>query len=201
MTLLVDQMFPPVNQKLAADFTDFNYWRAPIDEYELPNLDPPSPTLSASSDTYRLSRLRNFSLRGKSSSQSLADHNNKQQSEPSKGEVTPQSHARASSPLASPALSADDIEEREDLEKSGLSTGRLHRKSQLDTPRPLDDRLLEDPDFGKGASYHEDTHDEPGEPEDYDESESDGHQHHDPEEETFDDDLLATGEMDNIPFL
>ena len=67
MTDLVDQMFPPINRKMAAEFTDFNYWRTPIQEFPLPDLSPPSPALSARSDTSNQStfaRLRNFSLVG-----------------------------------------------------------------------------------------------------------------------------------------
>ncbi|TBU47240.1 LNS2-domain-containing protein [Dichomitus squalens] len=65
MTDLVDQMFPPINRKMAAEFTDFNYWRTPIQDFPLPDLSPPSPALSARSDTSNQStfaRLRNFSL-------------------------------------------------------------------------------------------------------------------------------------------
>ncbi|TFK94213.1 LNS2-domain-containing protein [Polyporus arcularius HHB13444] len=65
MTDLVDQMFPPINRKWAAEYTDFNYWKAPIQDFPLPDLSPPSPALSARSDTSNRStfaRIRNFSL-------------------------------------------------------------------------------------------------------------------------------------------
>ncbi|KAI0660749.1 Lipin/Ned1/Smp2-domain-containing protein [Cubamyces menziesii] len=65
MTDLVDQMFPPINRKWASEYTDFNYWKAPIQDFPLPDLSPPSPALSARSDTSNQStfaRLRNFSL-------------------------------------------------------------------------------------------------------------------------------------------
>lgn len=67
MTDFVDQMFPPINRKWAPDYTDFNYWRQPVREFSLPDLTPPSPALSARSDTSSqstLARLRNFSLVG-----------------------------------------------------------------------------------------------------------------------------------------
>lgn len=67
MTDLVDQMFPPIHRKWAAEYTDFNYWKAPIQEFSLPDLSPPSPALSARSDTSNqstLARIRNFSLVG-----------------------------------------------------------------------------------------------------------------------------------------
>ena len=67
MTDLVDQMFPPINRKWASEYTDFNYWKTPVQEFPLPDLSPPSPALSARSDTSNqstLARLRNFSLVG-----------------------------------------------------------------------------------------------------------------------------------------
>ncbi|OBZ70053.1 Nuclear elongation and deformation protein 1 [Grifola frondosa] len=65
MTDLVDQMFPPIHRKWAAEYTDFNYWKTPMQDFPLPDLAPPSPALSARSDTSNqsaLARLRNFSL-------------------------------------------------------------------------------------------------------------------------------------------
>lgn len=69
MTDLVDQTFPPIHRKWTPEFTDFNYWKIPLQKYALPDLSPPSPTLSARSDTSNqsaLARLRNFSLSGNS---------------------------------------------------------------------------------------------------------------------------------------
>ncbi|CAE6510716.1 unnamed protein product [Rhizoctonia solani] len=57
MTDLVDQMFPPVHRRWAPEYTDFNFWRAPLPEIELPDLSPPSPALSAHSNTSGGSRL------------------------------------------------------------------------------------------------------------------------------------------------
>ncbi|KAI9463544.1 LNS2-domain-containing protein [Lactarius psammicola] len=73
MTDLVDQMFPPITHKWDNEFTDSNYWKAPLADFPLPDLTPPSPALSARSDTSNKSafaRLRNFSLRSTSSSRS-----------------------------------------------------------------------------------------------------------------------------------
>ena len=70
MTDLVDQMFPPIHKKWESDFTDFNYWKTPVQEFPLPDLTPPSPALSARSDTSTqsaLTRLRNFSIGGRQS--------------------------------------------------------------------------------------------------------------------------------------
>ena len=73
MTDLVDQMFPPITNKWDHEFTDSNYWKAPLVDFPLPDLAPPSPALSARSDTSNksaFSRLRNFSLRSTGSSRS-----------------------------------------------------------------------------------------------------------------------------------
>ncbi|KAH8990604.1 Lipin/Ned1/Smp2-domain-containing protein [Lactarius akahatsu] len=73
MTDLVDQMFPPITRKWDNEFTASNYWKTPLTEFPLPDLAPPSPALSARSDTSNKSafaRLRNFSLRSTSSSRS-----------------------------------------------------------------------------------------------------------------------------------
>ena len=173
-----------------------------MEEYELPNLDPPSPALSAKSDTSRLSRLRNFSLRGSSSSQSLSDKA-KQQSEPLKGGQAALSKAKASSPLASPVLTANDPEEEDSLETSASSMGPYRDHQFGGMPRSLDDRLLDDPSFGKMPSRLEDARDEVEGSDDYGEGESDDQNHDDDQEaeEAFENDILATGEMDNIPFL
>src|ERR1700722_10392680 len=67
MTDLVDQIFPPIHRKWAPEFTDFNYWKVPVQDFTLPDLTPPSPALSARSDTSSksaLARIRNFSLVG-----------------------------------------------------------------------------------------------------------------------------------------
>lgn len=70
MTDLVDQMFPPIHHRWETKFTDNNYWKAPIADFPLPDLSPPSPALSARSDTSNVStlaRIRNFSLRSNTS--------------------------------------------------------------------------------------------------------------------------------------
>jgi len=182
MTDLVDQMFPPVHRKVAGEFTDFNYWRAPIQDFELPNLEPPSPALSARSDTSRLSRLGlpSFGLRGKGSNQSLADSATKP-NEKLKGTAP-----RASSPLSSPVLTPNDPEEDD---TRVADTGRSLTGESL--ARPLYDRRLNE--------VPDDFYLEPR-PEDEDEGEE-HHEEDDAEDQAFDDDLLATGEMDEIPYL
>ncbi|KAI6042756.1 LNS2-domain-containing protein [Pisolithus marmoratus] len=70
MTDLVDQMFPPIHRKWETEFTCFNFWKIPVQEFPLPDLTPPSPALSARSDKSSqnaLARLRNFSIGGRQS--------------------------------------------------------------------------------------------------------------------------------------
>lgn len=60
MTDLVDQMFPPVNRGAQPEFSDFNYWRAPLPKVDLPDFAPPSPKSPTPSDTssrYSLRRI------------------------------------------------------------------------------------------------------------------------------------------------
>jgi phosphatidate phosphatase LPIN len=77
MTDLVDQMFPPINRTMEPEYTDFSFWRAPVSHFELPDLAPPSPALSARSDSSRLGlgRLGNIasSLSRRSSRAALTD--------------------------------------------------------------------------------------------------------------------------------
>ncbi|KAF8338980.1 Lipin/Ned1/Smp2-domain-containing protein [Cantharellus anzutake] len=187
MTDLVDQMFPPVHRKVASEFTDFNYWRLPIQVYEVPNLEPPSPALSARSDTSRLSRLAiGFGLRGKSSDQSLAEKSAKAAEKP------PGTVPRVSSPLASPVLTANDPDE--DLIGDGYSDRSRSVSPMIGERR---DRRLSMP----GSLHHEpaDFHPEPGPEGDFEYGEP--QEDEDPEDQAFNDELLATGEMDEIPYL
>ncbi len=64
-------MFPPIHRKITPEYTDFNYWRPPIADFEIPDLTPVSPALSATSDS-RMSVLRSLTNLGRRSSKSLA---------------------------------------------------------------------------------------------------------------------------------
>lgn len=207
MTDLVDQMFPPVHRSVQAEYTDFNYWRAPMQEFELPDLtpDPVSPALSARSDVSRLSRLRNFSLRTRGSTTSLGDKDKMAAvvataMANAKGNVNgtavANGHAnvRQSSPLASPefgpTVASDD-------EYDGEEYHSRKRDRRLSMPGSIDGRMLEDEGFGE-SDNEEAVDDEDDEEEDEDDEE---HPDHDDVDAMFDDDILATGEMNNIPFL
>jgi phosphatidate phosphatase LPIN len=245
MTDIVDQMFPPVNRKWAPEYTDFNYWRAPVPEYELPEAlsAPPSPTLSASarSDTSTqttLSRLRHFSL-GRSTSRGP----------PIEGSISSSpgrsvsgstfhggGHVRAASSLDrlgsllpvgnggnylngqgkgrdDGRRGADNIHVNSDeLLGEDVRLGRLRNRMSTDsTLGSLDssmERGMRDPRWFKdrelqgGEDEDEDEVEDEGEgaEEEGDDSDDEGDAE-DAAEEAFDDDLLATGEMENVPFL
>ena len=189
MTDLVDQFFPPVHRKWATEFTDFNYWRDPIPEIDLPDLGPPlSPALSAVSDTSgsRLGRLRNFSLRGSPSHNGIAA---------SAAEAVARGRKEAS---PSPLARSMDERSASTLVTPDSGSERYHRRSR----RKLSVDSM--PGSLPGSEYDtedDDTHLEEGE---HDEDEGDYDDEEDENEdepEVFDDDIVATGEMENVPFI
>ncbi|KAJ8086959.1 lipin Ned1 [Marasmius tenuissimus] len=214
MTDLVDQMFPPINRKWAPEFTDFNYWKVPMQEFPLPDLFPPSPALSARSDTSNrstLARLRNFSLVGSRQASNLpprfakGDAQNK-----GTGDISDYrdsdlrqmssferlrdtlgfSPSRSVSPERPSSSSSMWDSEDEDEDRAG---GRRERRRSM-TSMP---GSLEDMQFGMDDD-EEDVQDDG----DYDGDEA--HDDIDEEvvaEEAFDEDILAAGEMKNVPFL
>ncbi|KAJ3916143.1 hypothetical protein F5877DRAFT_69276 [Lentinula edodes] len=64
MTDLVDQMFPPIHRESAPEFTNFEFWKPPIQEFPLPDFSPPPPAPSAQSDSSTFVCIRNFCLVG-----------------------------------------------------------------------------------------------------------------------------------------
>ena len=228
MTDLVDQMFPPIHRHMDAHFTDFNFWRPPMDESDLPELTPPSPALSARSDTSNrstLARLRNMSLMGSGrtglqrqfslpppATESSIKGISKEDGD--KGNITPgtrSSHLRqmssferlsntlsnfvpttssnAASPIPSPsALDSGDEDEDIDLERQARGGIRVRRDS-------MPGSLPGSSDDGRDEHGHGDEEGEEGE------EEGDYGYDAEHEEQTFDDDIFATGEMENVPFL
>jgi len=243
MTDLVDQMFPPIHRKWAPEFTDFNYWKMPVQEFTLPDLSPPSPALSARSDTSNqstLARIRNFSLVGTRQSNNMKNYtlsapategstpnpamNDKnthlrqmsslerlsntlaaltQSSSSSVGESR-----RSLSPASRSSLSltyADSGSEDEDgddgFDNGGERKGRRRTRTKSETSMPgsLDEMRFGHDDDGKDEYIDdvdiEDGYGYEGEGEDGPENEEEA------AEEAFDEDLFATGEMKNVPFL
>lgn len=225
MTAIVDQMFPPINRKWAPEYTDFNYWRVPVPEYELPEAlsAPPSPALSASvrsdaSSLTTLSRLRQFSL-GRSRSSRTTSVSSSPSASGSAFRVT--GHVRAASSLDRLLDSRDYVDDTGQGRDDGRGVfvsmefgedsrpGRLRDRptgsmfgSRADT---IEDSLrrMRDPQwFGDRVvqGIEGEDEDEEGGQDDHEELEDDGGAE-EAAEEAFDDDLLATGEMENVPFL
>ncbi|THH29663.1 hypothetical protein EUX98_g4516 [Antrodiella citrinella] len=224
MTDLVDQMFPPIHRKWAAEYTDFNYWKQPMQEFPLPDLSPPSPALSARSDTSNqsaLARLRNFSLVGNRSSNNMSQftlpppataEGDRLANEARRKEqhlrqmsslerlsstlVSLTSSAAASPRSGSPVFESgseqdDEYEEGEDVEQ-GKRGHRRRTRSMSSMPGSLP------------GSPSPGSDDEMQFGEEEEEGSGDEYEYQDQEEATedaFDEDLLATGEMENIPFL
>lgn len=134
MTDLVDQMFPPINRKTQPDFTDFNFWRQPVQSFELPDLSPPSPALSARSDGSRigLARLGSIanSLSRRSSRSTLVD-----------GTAKTTRGATPSSPLLQATVveegygSGEDDDDLDDPSESASMPGSLPNDSDFERLR------------------------------------------------------------------
>ncbi|KAH8118653.1 LNS2-domain-containing protein [Phellopilus nigrolimitatus] len=192
LTDLVDQMFPPVHQRGAPEFTDFNYWKTPVQEFPLPDLSPPSPALSAHSDVSNqgtFSRIRNFSLGRQNGRSFVLPPPATQAGEGGSGlrqitslERLSNRHTRSSETLESTLV---DTEDDRDLER------RARKRLSMDSmPGSLPGSA--------GSQADSDEEEEVGGEENY-EGEVE-----DPEEaaeEGFDEDFLATGEMESVPFL
>ncbi|KAG5648821.1 hypothetical protein DXG03_000170 [Asterophora parasitica] len=209
MTDLVDQMFPPIHRKWTPEFTDFNYWKPPMQEFPLPDLSPPSPALSARSDSSNrsaLARLRNFSLVPRQSTMRM--------SPPPEGEERKNSHLRQISSFeklsntlgfsqtssidssrrsASPESSTSYDSEEDEGEDGNPGRKRERRRSMTSMPGTLDEMhfgMDDDDDEGQFGENGEDGG-----------NEGMDHMVDDEDAEAFDEDLLAAVEMKNVPFL
>ncbi|KDN51240.1 hypothetical protein RSAG8_00869, partial [Rhizoctonia solani AG-8 WAC10335] len=219
MTDLVDQMFPPVHRRWAPEYTDFNFWRAPLPEIELPDLSPPSPALSAHSNTSGGSRLGRFVSLGRSTSRAsltnarqAKDIRNLGDTERRRTTSHPGTMIRAgtvnvrpSSPLTGPAMSAEDLDAISDAEgrmQGGVDIDREHRRRMSFDSMPgsfeerkwthdVDEEDSDELATQDGAFDGEDEHGDEGDDEHDDEDED--------EEPQFD--TLATDEMEDTPFL
>ena len=229
MTDLVDQMFPPINRKWAPDYTDFNYWRPPVQDFPLPDLTPPSPALSARSDTSSqsaLARLRNFSLVGArqptlpkpfpSTEGALegVGHRTSHLRQMSSFErlgsrlvaLTQSSYTAEDGIGSFPSMSSGSASstyldsEEEEAGEEELKKGRRPRSTSMSSmPGSLEDMHFElDGEEGEGDGEGEGEGEEGEGEEGYT---YDGENEEEAAEEAFDEDFLATGEMQNVPFL
>ena len=200
MTDLVDQMFPPIHRKWAPEFTDVNFWRPQVGGYDLPeDLAPPSPTLSARSDVSgqtRLSRLRNFSLLPGSGPSPATAAAAVVSAVSRTSTTTPNWHSRHTS--ASSSLTSEGILENERQRR--LSNGSI--PGMLEGFRLDDDEDGDEEDGDGEEDVDEDEDEELGEDEDEEEGEDEYEDEYEGKDEEDEyDELLATGEMDKVPFL
>ena len=136
MNDLVDQMFPPINRHATPEYTDFNFWRAPMPLVDLPDLTPPSPTLSARSDSSRYSIRRLTSSIARRTSKSDLTSDRQRASSP-----------RPTSPLSLPSNrvseEVDDNFElgsaKSDTESEDRSSPRLRTESMPGSLEPDND--------------------------------------------------------------
>ncbi|KAI9510058.1 Lipin/Ned1/Smp2-domain-containing protein [Russula earlei] len=216
MTDLVDQMFPPITHKWEMEFTDNNFWKAPLTEFPLPDLTPPSPALSARSDVSNKSafaRLRNFSLRSTASSSRSRAFAPSPPLETRRGrdmDITgAHNHQRQLSSIerlssvlvglanrsVSPSTpSAGDSESEEDSDSADFSEHarrrrRLRKRSMGSMPGSLSGSrpsLDEDLEFGVTEAREHGSFSDPAA---------------ETVEQELDEDLFAAGEMEKVPFL
>lgn len=203
-TDLVDQMFPPVHRSVIPAYTDFNYWRPALPDVTLPDLSPVSPALSATSDSSgRLSMLKNIATLGRRSSGSMST------SSDTSPNIQPK-QARPTSPLVGPSYvpepeeadGYDSISDHEDM-WNGKDD---HRPSSMPGSFEEGGEYLNDEFFvDRTPNRKQDWLDEQTEEEYYNNGGTDQEFYQNEEEEEdpemFDDDLLATGEMQKVPYL
>jgi len=219
MTDLVDQMFPPINRTWAAEYTDFNYWKQPMQDFPLPDLTPPSPALSARSDTSNqsaLARLRHFSLMGSRQANNMDrfslpppatkstekdDRAQQQRNESHLRQMssferlssTLSAFAQSASPISSPRSSTPtfiDSGSEDEGDETDLEKQKRWRKRRESMPGSLpgSDGSASDEDMQFGAD-------------DAGDDGYNGEREEEAAEEAFDEDFLATGEMEKVPFL
>nr|XP_031859515.1 uncharacterized protein CI109_004977 [Kwoniella shandongensis]KAA5526587.1 hypothetical protein CI109_004977 [Kwoniella shandongensis] len=160
---LVNEVFPPVSTKFKPEFTDFNYWRASIPDIPIPDLAPPSPALSARSDTSgRLSVLGKIAGIGR--------RHSKQPILP-----TTEPSSRPSSPLIRPSMTPSELSDLDDDQRSQISMpGSFDEEHDHVEDEYFDNTVRDVEAQHEGDSFDDDA--------------------------IFDDDILAAGEMQHVPF-
>ncbi|KAG8826985.1 hypothetical protein FRB91_000151 [Serendipita sp. 411] len=227
MTDLVDQMFPPIHRKWAPEYTDVNFWRQPIQEFDFPELTaptPPSPALSARSDASMqsgLSRLRNFSLRGSSTQQFVPPSTSRervlstgsvQQHQRAKssvgGTLTPNGvlpgHTRHTSAGDAVGLAVPNGKRNGRDENTMLSEQKArHRMSGGSMPGSYEDYPFdeeeEDEEEGEEIDDEEEGDDEEDDEGDYSDEEGEEELPLEEVDHGYEEEVL--GAMDDIPFL
>ncbi|WVQ76689.1 hypothetical protein IAR50_006363 [Cryptococcus sp. DSM 104548] len=193
---LVNEVFPTTSNRVKPEYTDFNYWRDPVPDIPLPDLTPPSPALSARSDTSgRYSVIGKIT--GMARRSSRAAHPN---GSASTSQVDPSS--RPSSPLMAPSLTSVDMSEG-DEEDDDRSLSSMPGSFEDDKGKLLDEVFFASGQKGSRASQREEDDGQESQEEDVEDDGDDGREGQDDsydDDAIFDDDILAAGEMQNVPF-
>lgn len=184
-------------------------------EVALPDFSPPSPALSARSDTSgRLSVLGKIAGIGRHSSRATIGHAHSPSSASISGASQVDASSRPSSPLIAPSLTSDDLSEVEDGEGEAdeqRSLSSMPGSFEDDRGKHLNDpffaphsqgqqsrssRSLGDQKGGRGKEEGEG-----GEGREDGEGEREGGDSYSYDDDAiFDDDILAAGEMQHVPF-
>ena len=182
MTDLVDQTFPPIHRKWTPEFTDFNYWKIPLQEYALPDLSPSLPTRNS-----HLRQMSSFERLSSTLAFMTGINNNGDGSR------------RSTSPDLSSSYAGSDEEDGYESELLGADGKPRTRRPRSVTSMPgtLDEMHFDMDEEEEGDQEHIDHYeDEEGYGYDADEMGVE-----EEVEEEFDDDLLAAGAMRKVPFL
>ncbi|KZS97849.1 LNS2-domain-containing protein [Sistotremastrum niveocremeum HHB9708] len=200
MSDLVDQQFPPIHRNWVPEFTDFSFWKQPIQEFELPDLGPPSPALSARSDTSAFTRLRNFGIGRQTSRTPVLEEPRPRKDTPSSSPMkrsTTSNDLKGSSSTRPIDIPRGDSESADERALRRLSTGSIPG-SLPDTGFAI---TWSHSDYGSTRDYRNDNDVWLDDEEDGDDDEEDGDEDlSGPEEEDDEIDESLLAEMKNVPF-
>lgn len=176
----------------------------------LPDFSPPSPALSARSDTSgRLSVLGKIAGIGRRSSRATIGHAHSPSSASMSGASASQIDAssRPSSPLIAPSVTSDDLSEVEDGEGEGdeqRSLSNMPGSFEDDRGKYLNDPFFAPQDHGPQSRSSRSPGGKEGRRGKEEEEGEEGHEGGDSysydDDAIFDDDILAAGEMQHVPF-
>ena len=176
----------------------------------LPDFSPPSPALSARSDTSgRLSVLGKIAGIGRRSSRATIGHAHSPSSASMSGASASQMDpsSRPSSPLIAPSVTSDDLSEVEDGEGEGdeqRSLSSMPGSFEDDRGKYLNDPFFAPQGHGPQSRSSRPRGDKKGGSGKEEEEGEEGHEGGDSysydDDAIFDDDILAAGEMQHVPF-
>jgi len=192
MSDLVDQQFPPIHKPWVTEYTDFNYWRAPLQSYDFPiltNEQLPAVSRPESPSQGTLHRIRQFSL-GRATSKSLFLPSDNSSNNSTKRESEGKTRDNSTSKLP-PSRSVDDDHQKRRRFSGGSMPGSLPKSSGF----------FEDAFEEEDRGSVEEMEDLEGGVQQQEEDQESGDAQSIPEDELFFEDLLATGEMQSVPFL